>query len=266
MGDSSSQIANEKATKKRRGVNRWFSIRSWMDVDEVKDDANTFKTVIGEFKQAYSTLSSDSREAQQNKYPSFEAMLKALNLDAPQLETLKRNLKRDSSIYLAAAAICVLGTSYLYLTGKWIIGFLSMTFPVFLLVKAAQAQRTQYQLQHHLVSCTFKEWLNAKDEVAAPKSNPANDAAPEANPKDATIPEPDSKDVVAPVNSAASEAHSASNVATAAGPENSANSAPTSAENSANSSASNHPDKTDGAATADTSAKASSANNSTKLS
>lgn len=154
----------EPKKPKKRSINRGLRISSWIDVNEVKEEVSGFGVLFSEFKKAFLELINarqrTGNDTSPTKYASFEAMLQELNLSDAQLEAFKRSLYKNSMVYLIAAAAGVLGVGYLYISGAWLLGLLSMVFPTFLLIKAAQARRMLFQLQHQLTSCTFKQWLD----------------------------------------------------------------------------------------------------------
>lgn len=155
-------MAIDKTVKDAVKVTRrtFFSPRSWLDFDMVKDNTTT---VIGLFKDTF-------RRETPARTETFEQALKRLNISSEEVENVKLNYLSFAIFFLLIGFVLV-GFGIYFLLKFYILDFLlALGISAILFAQAFRFHFFYFQIKHRKLGCTFEEWRTGRLKDEGPQA------------------------------------------------------------------------------------------------
>lgn len=161
MSRGEGKVVNKQGTDKTgvrtHKLNKWFDARSWIDADSIQHSCSTLGSMFKTLKAVLLGESSVHGE-NGNNFGSFAQMMQELNLDNQAIEQRVRWSLISSWSYLLMTCLTLAYVIYLWISGGWLLGLLSISFVLFLGAMTCRERVRYYQLKNRIISCTASDW------------------------------------------------------------------------------------------------------------
>ncbi len=93
---------------------------------------------------------------------TFQEAVARLDLTEDDLQKRAKHLIYECMFYLSLACICLGYTFFLFCNKHIIAGIFAIIVSALILIKAGAAHFLRFQIKHHKLGCTIREWINGQ--------------------------------------------------------------------------------------------------------